>query len=388
MTAPVANEPVAGVRVLHCSYYLRGGGAERQLTLLTRALPTYGIESAIFCLDDQGREAYDPCVTIYLGRRNAHYDLGFRRDLDTAIGRFRPDVVHVWLPEVITVPAMLLARWRGCKVVFSYRWEMHFHQPRAVLEFACAAGFADTIISNHAPVRSQWPYRWLFRSKQGVVIRNAVDTGVVTGASQSLQRGAARRVLFAGRLTPMKNWRCLVEAFAIVRRAMDVQLVVCGEGEDEPALRQAASELGIADSVQILGFRNDLPQIMRSCDLFVLPSWREGSPNVVLEAMAQDLPCVLSDIGGNREMLDGQPAALLFDPALPAELARCMTRILEDPLATRAMVEQGRNIVADRSPDRLAAQHAAVYQGLVSCRTGLTSAGETRRLNSAVADGK
>ena len=129
-------------------------------------------------------------------------------------------------------------------------------------------------------------------------------------------RGKRSRIVgAAGRLSPEKGFDVLVEAAA---RVIDIDptvgFVLFGDGPCKPALVELISALGLTGSVVIAGFRNDLDRFIAQLDLFVLPSYTEGLPNVVLEACAAGVPVVATAVGGTPEVIEDGVSGFLVPP--------------------------------------------------------------------------
>ncbi len=133
------------------------------------------------------------------------------------------------------------------------------------------------------------------------------------------------RLIVTSRLSPEKGHADLLRSLAeLARRGLDFRLDVLGAGDLEEELKMSADYLGLADKVRWLGFRTDVSERLRDCDAFVLPSYIEGLPNTLLEAMSQGLCAVARDVGGVREIwpkgpngLDGLLAGMEPDDLLP-----------------------------------------------------------------------
>lgn len=165
------------------------------------------------------------------------------------------------------------------------------------------------------------------------LIPNGVDTRLFAPAPPR-PPGEPRRVLYVGRLAPEKNLAALVRAAALLAGRVPVRLVLVGAGPEEGALRRQASEDGV--SVEFAGVvdQRRLPALYASADAFVLASFTEGHPKVLLEAMSSALPCAASDCDGNRSLVTDGRTGLLFDPRRPDALADRLERLLRDaPLA-------------------------------------------------------
>jgi len=88
-----------------------------------------------------------------------------------------------------------------------------------------------------------------------------------------------------------------------------------------------------------------VPEWLRSADAFVLPSFTEGHPKVLIEAMAAGVPCVASDCAGNRALVRDGDTGLLFDPRDPARLAALLERVLTDEALASLLARRGRDVV-------------------------------------------
>ena len=131
-----------------------------------------------------------------------------------------------------------------------------------------------------------------------------------------------------GRLVPIKRHDLLLRALAALKGATDVdwRLVVIGGGELEAELKGMASDLGVADIVSWLDWRNDVPDVLQACDVLAQPSDDEGTPGSVMEAVAMGVPVVATDVGGVAEVLDGVPASWLARRGSVEDLSRALRR--------------------------------------------------------------
>lgn len=109
--------------------------------------------------------------------------------------------------------------------------------------------------------------------------------------------------LSVGELSRRKNHQAVIAALAAAGRT-NLYYLICGQGKLREELKRQAKKLGIADRVIMPGFLQDVVGLYRSADIFVFPSLQEGMPAALMEAMAAGMPCVVSDIRGNRELID------------------------------------------------------------------------------------
>ncbi|WP_019624876.1 glycosyltransferase [Thioalkalivibrio thiocyanoxidans] len=139
-------------------------------------------------------------------------------------------------------------------------------------------------------------------------------------------------VLAVGRLKPQKDFATLLRAFARLHAQRTCRLIILGEGPERARLQHLARELDIADHVDLAGFRANPYPFMRTASLLVLSSRFEGSPNVLVEAMALGTPVVATDCpSGPRDILDGGRCGPLVPVGDAAALADGMARGLDAP---------------------------------------------------------
>jgi sugar transferase (PEP-CTERM/EpsH1 system associated) len=134
-----------------------------------------------------------------------------------------------------------------------------------------------------------------------------------------------------GRLVPVKNYGELLNAFArLVHKDIPLKLVIAGDGPDAPTLKETARRLGVESSVQWLGTRDDIPEIIGAMDVFALTSKNEGISNTVLEAMACGVPVVVSRVGGNPEIVVDGRTGYLYEAGNLDELVGLIDQLVSD----------------------------------------------------------
>ena len=157
------------------------------------------------------------------------------------------------------------------------------------------------------------------------------------------------RIICVGRLSPEKGQVGLLEAFAgISSGAPGAQLVFVGDGPEAADLRARSQALGIADKVTFtgrLGEQETLEQIASS-DILVLPSFMEGLPIVLMEAMALGTSVIASRVAGIPELVEDGKSGLLFTPSNWDELAACISRLLGNDGLRRTLAENAKAAVA------------------------------------------
>jgi glycosyltransferase involved in cell wall biosynthesis len=186
-----------------------------------------------------------------------------------------------------------------------------------------------------------------YPAERMVVIHNGVAVPANSGARH---RGSEPRVGEIARLCDVKGQR---ELIAALRELPGVRAVLVGEdleagGAFRALLEREARKAGVGDRVELTGYSPDVGAVLDELDVVVLPSWIEGMPLVLLEAMAHRRPVVATPVGGTPEVvLDGE-TGLLVPPRDPGALAGAIRRLVDDPALAERMGEAGYRRVRER----------------------------------------
>lgn len=169
-----------------------------------------------------------------------------------------------------------------------------------------------------------------------------------------------------GRLEPVKGHRYLLEAFRDLASGFpDLFLALVGEGELSSALRAFARRSGFSDRIRFLGWREDIPALVRAFDLFALPSLNEGMGRALVEAMAAGLPIVASRAGGIPEVLGGGAAGLLVEAGDARALARGIEELLVNPALRLRLGAAARERARRYSVEVMLQKTEALYRELL-----------------------
>lgn len=156
------------------------------------------------------------------------------------------------------------------------------------------------------------------------------------------------QLLCVGRLVPAKGQRVLLEACRRLRdQGRRFALTLVGDGPDRGALERAARELRLADCVRFAGALNEeqVLALYREADAFVLPSFAEGIPVVLMEAMAMGVPCISTRITGIPELIESGEDGLLVTPSDAGELCAAIERLMDEPRLQSRLALRGREKV-------------------------------------------
>ena len=177
---------------------------------------------------------------------------------------------------------------------------------------------------------------------------HVIHCGVDPDAFAPHEQTPGSRLLFVGRLAGVKGLPILLRALATVARDHPaVTLDVAGDGPDREALVAQATALGLAGRVRFLGYQSEaqVRDLMRQSDGFVMASFAEGVPVVLMEAMAAGTPVVATRVAGVAELVADGTSGLLVPPADPDALAAAVARLLGDADLRRRLVVAGRAVV-------------------------------------------
>jgi glycosyltransferase involved in cell wall biosynthesis len=234
--------------------------------------------------------------------------------------------------------------------------------------------FDHVVCISHEIERYCLTKKYLPREKLSV-IHSAVNTDVLE--SQNVEHVRAEFNLqdkfvvgIIGRLRPEKGHLYLLRAASrLTPKYPDIMFLIVGDGSMAAELKKLADNLQISSRVIFTGFRKDIPRVLRTLDLFVLPSLTEGLGTAIMEAAAVGLPIIATNIGGIPEIVRDAEEALLIPPANEDAIADAITRLYEDrQLASRLAQNARRRILAHFTPARLADQTELLYRSLASHR--------------------
>lgn len=194
------------------------------------------------------------------------------------------------------------------------------------------------------------------------VIHNAgVDDTLAARAAEPVDlppRRASSLIVACGRLAPQKGYPHLLEGLATIRRELDAELWICGEGPSRSALEAQIRKLGLQDAVRLLGFQKNPYAYMAAADVFVLSSIYEGFGNVVVEAMGTGRAVVSTDCPhGPREIITEGVDGMLVPPADAEALAAALSRVLTEPGLAKRLGAAALTRANDFHVKRIAAQY-------------------------------
>ena len=176
------------------------------------------------------------------------------------------------------------------------------------------------------------------------VVRLGVDPDAFPPVARSRDHRPFH-VTTVGQLQPAKGFHILIDSLAaLLAQGYNATLTIVGDGPDRDALEAHAAHRGVANRVKFTGALNqtEVRAVLADSDAFALPSFAEGIPVVLMEAMATSLPCVASRITGIPELIEDGVSGLLVTPSDEADLARAIARLIDDGALRARLGAMGR----------------------------------------------
>jgi glycosyltransferase involved in cell wall biosynthesis len=198
-----------------------------------------------------------------------------------------------------------------------------------------------TLVLDYLREQNQVKQRKIRLVYNPVLFKNEMETGKRTKDLFT--------IVSISRLTPIKNIEKLIGIFPrLLKHFPQIRYNIVGDGPSRKALTKQVQELGLENYVTFKGFQSNITSFLEEADLYVLPSFSEGFPNALVEAMYNGLPCVATKIGGASEIIEDGTNGYLIDPHDSGHIYTILERMIlmpEDELA--AMGQRAKQHVLD-----------------------------------------
>lgn len=197
-----------------------------------------------------------------------------------------------------------------------------------------------------------------------------IPNGVDVPEAIDETRRAADQLLFVGRLTDQKSPQTVLTALSRSKQQVGrLRMQMVGIGPLMADLQRQSRQLGLEDAVEFLGHRSDVPAIMQRATALVLPSQWEGMPNVVLEAMANGLPVIASDIDGIRDVIVDGETGVLVSPGDSDAMADAIAQVISNPELRRGLADAAAiEVAANYDWEKVVQQYDELLRRLVAGR--------------------
>lgn len=334
------------------------GGTERQMIELLRRLDRDRFAVHLACFHRSGEwqaraeelaeSVTEFPVTSFRAPSTARQAAAFAR----WCRRLHLAIVHTCdlYANTFGLPAAALA---GVPVRIANRRELNPDKSTAqIAAQRLAYGFANRIVANSHAARRRLQREGVSAGRV-TVIPNGIDLSEFRPRDSGFRNqesgvtrdtlNPVRRVLTVARFRPEKGLDTFIDAARLaLARVPDLEFALAGDGPLAADLRSRVQAANLGQRVRFLGLRDDVSDVLRAHDVFVLPSRSEAFPNAVLEAMATALPIVATRVGGVPELIEHGKSGLLVAPGSAADLAAAIVDLALGPLYTRALGQRAR----------------------------------------------
>lgn len=371
--------------IAHVMHRFDIGGLENGVVNLINRIAPEDYRHAVIAMTDYtdfAKRLSNPNVSLHAIHKREGKDPGAYLRLWRLLRRLRPDIVHSRnLSAIEAAPVAALAR---------VPWRVHGEHGRDVHDidgthkrYLQLRRLCQPFIHRYIPL-SRDLEGWL---TQTVGVPESKVTQLYNGVDSARfsPSGADDRPLdnesfftpdcivigTAGRMMTVKDQPTLIRAFIELLRMLPEQrqrlrLVLVGDGPLRPDCQRLVQEADIDKQCWLAGAREDVPQLLRRMDLFVLPSLAEGISNTILEAMATGLPVVATRVGGNSELVVEGETGRLVPPDDPQAMASALAEYVRMPADMRAHGAAGRaRVEAQFTLEKMVEGYLAVYDGLM-----------------------
>lgn len=166
-----------------------------------------------------------------------------------------------------------------------------------------------------------------------------------------------------GDLVKRKNFETSIRALALCTNPC-LHYLICGEGNEISKLKELAKSLGVMNQVHFLGFRRDIKKLLKISNMFLFSSMQEGLPRSTMEAMAMGLPCICSDIRGNRDLIDNEKGGFLISPKNSEGFAKAITTLIENPALANEMGEYNKEKIKQFDIELVKGQMLKIFENV------------------------
>lgn len=363
------------MKTLHIEMGRHRLGGTMQVYYLMRGLRERGVPAVLVCA--RGGDLHQLAARDGLNLRAVDFagdvDLRFVWRLAAILRAERPDIIHIHSRRGADTLGLIAAKITGIgKVILSRRVDdpvrpgwltqlRYVKLPDRVV--TVSKGIARVLEAAGVPASG---IRQVYSAIDFRAYQSALDVAAAR-ARLDLPPGVPVLVVIA-QLIPRKGHRFLLQALpAVLAKHPGTRVLFVGEGAEEAALRAEVARSGLDGCVRLLGYRNDIGDILRACDVLVHPATMEGFANVAMQAMASGIPVVSSAVGGMPESVRDGVTGLLVPPCDPPALAAALLRLLDDPALRARLGEQGRCIVErEFNTDAMVEGNLRVYRELLT----------------------
>ncbi len=348
------------------------GGAEQQMVNLLSQLPEPARVIAFTSGGDWGNTIREMGHDLIELERGGYGDLARFVAVTRAIDDYRPDVAHLFLDGVRGLYGRVGAALNlHPRLVIGERNVPTYYPAWYQRALPVMNRFAAAVVCNSHSAAAYYRDHKLAPAEKIHVIPNGIDVAAIQNAPEieypfpDEWRGKPIIAQIGG-----LAWRKAPEMFVqtaarVSAERPDARFVMIGDGDLRREVETLRESLGLGEVLLLTGVRDDVPSLMRHLDIIALASRSEGTSNVILEAMALGLPCVVTDTGDSRHLVESAGNGFVASVGDVDALAREWITLIDNPDLRRVLGEKGVEYVEQFTIPRMAEQYLALYENLM-----------------------
>ncbi len=331
---PVARPP----HVVLLTTSLDVSGAERVMALVAEGLAREGYRVSVTALMKRSGALADiirhPDVQVFDFGMSGRLDVGVAGRVTRWLEDEQVSVLYTFLYHSHVVGRYAGHR-AGVPHIISSQQVANWGGPGRRALDRWTARWCDRIVAVSEGVRDDVVHGMRFPAEKVRTIYNAVEVDTFQPRRPAFTAAAPGHQVVIGsasRLAAEKDHESLIRGFALARTRMPTLLLrLAGSGPLAPHLQSVVSQVGLGDSVQLLGHVSDMRAFYETLDVYVQPSRTEGLPCAVVEAMAMERPVVATDVPGNRDAVEPGVTGWLIPPGSPSAWADALVTAAQNP---------------------------------------------------------
>jgi glycosyltransferase involved in cell wall biosynthesis len=366
------------IKILHITLNLSIGGTQQVVRQIVENTSIESFEHHILCIDGslgsigEQLDAKGFLITVY--QKKPSIDLNLALFIRTYIKKHFIDVLHChqYTPYFYGVLGGLTTK---VNIVFTEhgRFYPDRHNFKRRLINPLLSFFTDEIVAiSGATANALSIYEYLNWSRVKVIYNGMKDLTEVIESRDLLLNdlGLSSEYSYVGtisRLEPIKNQKMMIEAFSILRAEVnDVRLVIIGDGVIRDELESYVTRLGLDQEIKFTGYIDDPQKYMQLFKVFLLSSFSEGASMTILEAMSLSVPCLVTDVGGNPELVIDRVNGRVVPSDDSRLFASALKEMLSDELKLDLYATAARKQFVDKfTVDRMVLSYESMY---VNCK--------------------
>jgi sugar transferase (PEP-CTERM/EpsH1 system associated) len=354
-------------KVVHLVYSFGCGGLEKVIANLINHSSQYKVEHLVISLTDDmtmEQQVNYPIKLIVLDKKPGN-DISSHKKLYTLLKKIKPSVLNTY--NFGTIEYHLIAKFAGVPVQVHSDHGRGGDDPKGKnILHNVFRKFMSLFISEYIVV-SYDLYEWVTKDlniKKSTV--SLIFNGVTVPDDFPSVNNTPKTFVTVGRLDPIKNQKLLIDAFAKsvhdADKFGDCQLRIVGDGPLYNELQERINHLSMDKSISMLGYRDDIEKVLNEADVFVLSSLYEAMPMTILEAMANKVPVICTNVGGISQFISEQEAWFVSSDNI-ASLSEKLVEITEDNKSREQKVNKAYKLVRENyGIDNMVNQYMKKYK--------------------------